>query len=170
MFAMRLRRCVRWTGLCALIWLPGCALLPEPAPREPQPVTVQTLDRSADCQTESRSAAVQFFADGVSFQRWQQQRGTRLSTGNAAAGEPLVLVEMGRRNTGGYFLTVDDAAVLDTDDILQLRGTWTRPGADRITTQIITSPCVLLAVPDAAYRGFRIVDQNNELRASLTLD
>lgn len=157
--------------LCASL-VTGCAMF-KPKPIEPEDLFVSELRRSVDCGTSSREARLQYFADAEAYTRWQatqSERASLLPDDELPADKALLLVEMGQRSTGGYYLKVGESAYLDRDRMLWLRGEWTSPGPDRMVTQMITSPCVLVAVPQRPYQGFRISDQDEELRASLTLD
>lgn len=149
----------------------GCALFKE-KPADPEDLFVTELHRSIDCGTPDRQAGLRYFSDAAALRDWldANEQSLGVSDADLPDGQALLLVEMGRRKTGGYFIKVSDSAYLDRDRMLWLQGTWTSPDPDRMVTQMISSPCVLLALPARDYRGFRISDQDKELRASLTLD
>ena len=157
--------------LC-LSLLAGCAMF-KPKPVEPEDLLVAELRRSVDCGTSSREARMRYFANADDYTAWQDTQSERASlmpSDQLPGDKALVLVEMGQRNSGGHYLKVGELAFLDRDRMLWLTGVWTTPGPDRMVTQMITSPCVLVAIPQRDYAGIRISDQDEELRASLTLD
>ena len=162
--------CVLAVACVAL--LAGCAML-KPKPAEPEDLLVSELRRSVDCGTTSREARLRYFADAEQYSTWQaaqSERASLMPSNKLPSDKALLLVEMGQRNSGGYYLKVGESAYLDRDRMLWLTGAWTAPGPDRMVTQMIPSPCVLVAIPPRDYKGFRISDQDEELRASLTLD
>lgn len=81
----------------------------------------------------------------------------------------VLLVEMGQRPTGGYRLGLIENSFAVRDGIALLSVDWQEPGADAMVTQVVTSPCLLLSVPRAAYREILVVDQHEQPRARLTL-
>lgn len=152
--------------------LAGCAMF-KPKPVEPEDLFVAELRRSVDCGTTGREARLRYFASADAYAQWQatqSERSNLMPSDKLPADKALLLVEMGQRNSGGHYLKVSESAYLDRDRMLWLTGEWTAPGPDRMVTQMITSPCVLVAIPARAYKGFRISDQDEELRASLTLN
>lgn len=167
--------CSRGAGVAAVLCvslLAGCAMF-KPKPVEPEDLMVAELRRSVDCGTSSREARLRYFAGADDYTAWQatqSERASLMPTEELPGDKALMLVEMGQRNSGGHYLKVGESAYLDRDRMLWLTGVWTTPGPDRMVTQMITSPCVLVAIPQRDYAGFRISDQDEELRASLTLD
>lgn len=132
-------------------------------------VRISEVRRSIHCGTGQRHAALSYFQSGTELMGWQADRGIDLVDRADLPDGPLLLVEMGQRNTGGYFIEPKPDATIDRDRVLWLAARWTAPDADRMVVQMLTSPCVLLSVPPRDYRGFRVIDQNEELRASLDL-
>lgn len=81
----------------------------------------------------------------------------------------VLLVEMGRRPTGGYRLALVEGSLAVRDGIAQLSVTWEEPDDDDVVTQVMTSPCLLVTLPRASYREIVVVDQRERQRAQLKL-
>ena len=126
-------------------------------------VEVSELARSAQCNTASESAAIQRFADAASLMAWQQQRGVALVTGSLPQG-PFALVEMGQRATGGYGLAISRLAGRRGDTLI-LKATFIAPPADAMSTEALTSPCVLVSLPADAGGSLELLDQAGNVRA-----
>lgn len=152
----------------ALACLGGCGLMKKIP--EPEDVRVSEIRRSIHCGTEQRHAALSYFPTPEDWIGWQAERGLEIVPPEKLPSGPLLLLEMGERRTGGYFIEPKTDATIDRDRVMWLAGEWIKPGKDRMVTQMLTSPCVLLSIPPRDYRGFRIIDQNEELRSSLDLD
>ena len=154
-------------SLCLLLSAAGCGLM-KTVP-EPEDVRISEVRRSIHCGTEQRHAALSYVPTPEDWLGWQADRGLQIVSADKLPDGPLLLLEMGQRRTGGYFIEPKPDATIDRDRVMWLAGEWTRPGKDRMVTQMLTSPCVLLSIPPRDYRGFRIIDQNEELRSSLDL-
>jgi hypothetical protein len=80
----------------------------------------------------------------------------------------VLLVAMGRKNTGGYTvdLAASDAEI--SDSILKLSVNWREPKKGMMVTQALTSPCMLLKVPKARFERIEVKDQSGATRLSGT--
>jgi hypothetical protein len=81
------------------------------------------------------------------------------------AKEGVVLVGMGSRPTAGYALTLsaDRAEVKDGVATIAVRFEEPAPGA--MLAQMLTSPCLLVALPREGLREVRVVDASGAVRA-----
>jgi hypothetical protein len=81
----------------------------------------------------------------------------------------IVLVSMGQQRTGGYVIELaqEDLAVSNDTALITVR--WREPEPGMMVTQVLTHPCVFLKVPRADYQLVRVVDQENKVRAELTM-
>lgn len=79
----------------------------------------------------------------------------------------VLLVEMGRRNTGGYRLSLVEPRLRLVGDRALVHVAWIDPGARAILTQVITSPCLLLEIPRAGFSSIQVVDQEGRVRATV---
>jgi hypothetical protein len=82
----------------------------------------------------------------------------------------LIYLHMGARQTGGFTLDLagDEAEVLNQSLIIPV--VWQMPPEDGLVPQVLTHPCLLLAVPRGAYKRIEVVDQGARTRLSFTLD
>lgn len=82
------------------------------------------------------------------LQAFRSLNGQMLSLDSASSldfqREHLLVVAMGRRNTGGYGLTLTDAAM--EGSTLAVTTRVRAPAPDSMVTQALTTPCVVLAV------------------------
>lgn len=81
----------------------------------------------------------------------------------------VLLLNMGKKPTGGYQLKLPEQTLVIKDDTAVLQVEWIEPSRGAMLTQVLTSPCLLVRMPLAGYRHIRVVDQNNVTRAQLSL-
>jgi hypothetical protein len=85
--------------------------------------------------------------------------------------EALVLIEMGRKTTGGYFLKLKSTKARVLDDTAQVELEWREPSPGDVVTQVLTSPCILIAFPkNGSYSRVQIFDQNGRVRLTVATD
>ena len=120
------------------------------------PDPVRELERGAHCSTPPADAgAVRIDSDGED---------------SAGVDTWRVRLSMGQRSTGGYAVRVaDPVPVSVTDGIAIVRVEWTTPAADAAVTQVLTRPCVEVAVP-SDYAGVRFIDEAGTLRGEAMRD
>nr|WP_252738133.1 protease complex subunit PrcB family protein [Marinobacter salexigens] len=70
------------------------------------------------------------------------------------AKEHLLFVTLGERPTSGYSLSLSSAQ--STTSTLQLAVTMRSPAPGTMTAQVITSPCVVVAVPARDWSQIRV--------------
>ncbi|WP_162932316.1 protease complex subunit PrcB family protein [Solimonas sp. K1W22B-7] len=125
-------------------------------------VEISEVARSYQCNSGSPETRISLMADGATVAAWQQQRGVDFGEARLPQG-PFALVEMGERNSGGYGLAISRLAGRRGDSLI-LRGTFVAPALGDITTEAITSPCVLISLPRDKYGSVEIIDQDGRLR------
>ncbi|HUP91125.1 MAG TPA: protease complex subunit PrcB family protein [Solimonas sp.] len=153
--------------LLVLLVLSGCAHMPDVTDwfsRE-NAVSVSEVRRAIICGTSGPEAQVTLFPDAAAVQAWELGRGLQMSAGTPLPATPFVLVEMGERSSAGYGLAVSRTAGRRGEDLI-LRATFLSPAPGRMTAQMITSPCVLVSIPQANYRAVEVIDQGGTLRAT----
>ncbi len=154
----------RVAGWCVAFLLAGCGTAGSWLAGA-EPLRVEEVGSSASCGIEATETTLQWFGSAAAVQAWQAQHGLSLLPGEGAAGS-YVLVSMGQRSSGGYGVTVSREAVV-RDGRVQLQGTFVAPGPGRMAIQMITSPCVLVWLPQGAWPGVDIRDQTGRVRASV---
>jgi hypothetical protein len=86
------------------------------------------------------------------------------------ATDAVILVAMGRKNTGGYALVPDNTSATVSNGVLKLSVQWREPKPGMIVTQALTSPCLLFQVPRGEYHRIEITDQAGVVRLQISLD
>ena len=125
-------------------------------------VEVSEVARSYQCNSEGQETRISLLPDAAAVAGWQQQRGVDLGGERLPQGR-FALVEMGERNSGGYGVAISRLAGRRGNTLI-LRGTFVAPGPNDMSTQAITSPCVLVSLPREGYETIEIVDQDGRLR------
>ncbi len=82
----------------------------------------------------------------------------------------ILLVSMGQQRSGGYAIKPAREELIITNGSAELAVHWQEPGPGMMVTQVITHPCIFLKVPRGQYRTLRIVDQDNKVRAELSVN
>ncbi len=126
---------------------------------------VREVGRSQLCSAEGEEARVQIFDSPAAVIAWQERTGIRLAEFKDLEVGRHALIEMGRRHSGGYGLAVSREARV-SGDRLMVYATFFAPAAGSMRAQMITSPCVLVYLPDGPYVGVEVYDQSGERRAS----
>ncbi|MHC4458783.1 MAG: protease complex subunit PrcB family protein [Planctomycetota bacterium] len=78
--------------------------------------------------------------------------------------ERVLLVTMGQRPTAGYQLDLIKPSVDIIADTASLHLVWIKPPPDAILPQVVTSPCILLALPKGNYSRIEVLDQTGRMR------
>ena len=82
----------------------------------------------------------------------------------------LLLVSMGQQRSAGFYLELLSPQAQLQDDRLHLMLAWHKPKPGQMTAQMITRPCLLLALPMSAYQGVQVYDQQQRLQFELELE
>ncbi|TJY59378.1 protease complex subunit PrcB family protein [Sinimarinibacterium sp. CAU 1509] len=130
-------------------------------------VSVDEVGRAQLCSDESDDAALQVFASGNAVAQWQQRTGIDLHPSALQPGR-YALIQMGQRHTGGYGIAVSGDATR-VDSVLKLYATFFAPAQGAMTTQMITSPCVLVQLPPGGYDTVEVYDQTGAVRAAASV-
>ena len=78
--------------------------------------------------------------------------------------EGVLLIAMGQRPSAGYALALADEVATASDGVLTVRVDWREPPPGYRRAQVMTSPCLLVAVPDAGFTRVRVVDREGRVR------
>lgn len=110
------------------------------------------------CSSDGPQARVSLFADREAVRAWQHGHNVELiGVDPLPAAGAYVLVEMGVRLTAGYGVAVSRQASV-SGGIVHLSATLFAPEPGQMTAQMVTSPCVLVALPAGNYRGVQLRD------------
>jgi hypothetical protein len=84
------------------------------------------------------------------------------------AREGVLWIGMGQKPTGGYRLDPAESGLEIRADTATLRVAWSTPPPDAVLAQVITHPCLLLALPKGGYSRIRIVDLSGRERLEIS--
>lgn len=129
-------------------------------------VQMAEVSRLQQCGTSGRESTLEVLAGPNAVIGWEAARGVKLTADSASLPQGLYAVaEMGERNTGGYALLVSrEGAVKDA--VLYLKASFMSPSVSGMASQVLTSPCTLVALPaNENFRSAVLVDQNGRERA-----
>lgn len=127
---------------------------------------VAELRRALLCGTQSEAPVVHLFDSVEALKAWDSGDRLQLDRVELPTDRSFVLLEQGRRQTGGYTVELRKTGEVTETGVLQLQADWLEPAPDRMVTQIITSLCVLAAVAPQPYTRVEVRDSQDQLRAS----
>ena len=143
--------------------LAGCCLA-QGAARDVS-LDVREVAHSAYCNTAGDAPAVLLLDGPQAVMNWQREHSVALAEAEPLAPAPYAIVEHGARRTGGYGVTVARPAALRGGQLV-LQATFSAPPPGAMTTQALSSPCVLVQLPPGRYTGVEVRDAAGALRAS----
>jgi hypothetical protein len=83
--------------------------------------------------------------------------------------EQVIQINMGLKRTGGYSLALTEDGTILEDNWANIGLRWNIPPKGAMLTQVLTSPCLLVAIPKQEYAGIRVVDQTGKIRLQMSL-
>jgi hypothetical protein len=96
-------------------------------------------------------------------------RHSALMSGDLASAfnsERVFIISMGLHPTAGYSLSLAHARARLDHGVATIPLTWHEPAPGAITAQVITQPCLIVALEKRQYTGVRVVDQSGVERAA----
>lgn len=162
-----------WGGVVVAVALLALACKTSGTPATP---AIQRLYSSAHCNSGSTEASAAWINERAALIAvYQRIRGHIL--GDAASPPEVnfqqtavLLIEMGRRNTGGYGLRLASRQLDIVGEAARVRVDWNRPAADGVTAQVLTSPCLMLQIPRGRYSSVQVVDQTGRVRVAVPVE
>lgn len=82
--------------------------------------------------------------------------------------EGIVLIEMGVRSTAGYALELASPVLTIRSETAILTVNRIEPGPGAMLAQVVTSPCLLVAVPRASIEKVRVVDGESRVAGEVS--
>ncbi len=156
----------------AVLLLGACKEAPV-APSRASTVPVVPVYSGLDCGRAADTAAVTWLGDKQALEQ-VMSRMRRHSLGAEPVPEVdfsrrgLVLIELGRRPTAGWQLSLSSQRMIkDKGDGLIIFSV-DRPIGD-YAAQVVTSPCLMVAVPRGDYKAIRAQSSDNAIRVSTPL-
>lgn len=159
-----------WMLSVLVALLSGCAKIPGMSSVgdffvSKQTVTVTELGRSAHCNAQTADPHLELFPHGDALKSWATKHGVDFYYEKLPGSGWLAVVGTGQRSTAGHALAVSRQAQLQGAH-LTLRATFIAPREGQMAAQVLTSPCVLVALPDADIRVVELQDQTGQVRAT----
>lgn len=159
----------RWHAMWAmvLVVMVGCAQ-PSVKAAGDATVSIATLASQGQCGSQNRPT-VRWIADAGEWRDLHARINSQWMNPPPPPTvdfprEGVLLIAMGQRSSAGYGLTLADKVAVVRDGVLTVRVDWREPLPDRLRAQVMTSPCLLVAVPDAGFTRIEVVDQEGRLR------
>jgi hypothetical protein len=155
-----------WMTLMTVLALgAGCA---QPEPDQNTTLLVRSLYSDSQCGGLERPTVV-WIADAAAWRSWHGRiTSARLPAPPAPAvdfsREGGLLLAMGSRSTAGYALSLAEESAIVRNGVLTVRVDWHEPPPGALLAQVMTSPCLLVKVPEATFDRVRAVDRQNRLR------
>jgi hypothetical protein len=153
---------MRVAGLILVLsTLIGCtSAAPPPADNtttEPPTMSWRTLQNGGYGALQERVPRIKISTDTASYAHdWEALVGSGTSPAVDFTKESVIFIMAGRRNTGGYAVQAEDATV--TGDVATVRVRSVEPPSGGVTTQVITSPFVVIAVSHPGIASARWID------------
>jgi len=156
-----------YCGLCA------CTHTPAVDSTEGTPIPLRILYQGALCGGNRPSPSVTLVAGSDQLKRiFIESKGRMLGQSPRTPAvdfdaEHVVDIQMGQKPTGGYGIELAEphATLNDGEALIRLR--WIEPAPGAIVTQILTSPCLVVALPKGAYEKIAITDENGKVRKKI---
>lgn len=73
-----------------------------------------------------------------------------------------LLISMGQKPSGGYAVSLRESTANVKRGTAQIAIDWVEPIPGVFTTQMLTSPCLLVSLPKGDYQKLEVVDQYNK--------
>lgn len=170
-------RGIRFIPFLAPLLLAACAggesAVPGPAgehARPSSPVTADTVYLGLHCGPRDSSPAVSWIGNETDYtalhQRLDGHAMERVGDFPAVDFDQrgVVVVELGRRPTTGYSLSLKTPQVaIDADGTATLEVEVREPAADRVTAPMLTHPCLVASLPRESLDRLRVVDGSGKL-------
>jgi hypothetical protein len=81
----------------------------------------------------------------------------------------VLLVEMGKKPTGGYRLDLDKRPAIVSDGKVAVTLSWIEPSPGVLLPQFLTSPWILIALYRGDYSLINVLDQNGRVRVQVSV-
>jgi len=156
--------------LLALGGLIGCNTVEEPA-QGGGPTSVRQLLASQHCGSATIAQAT-WLTDASAFRsQWSRMHAGLVEP----PAEPkldftrdaVLLLEMGSRPTAGFGLRLAATQLIHDGDLQVVSIEWREPPPGSMAAQVLTSPCLVLALPAAMHGRIEVRDQDGDARFAL---
>jgi len=155
-----------WPRLAAalLCVLDACGSPPERLLPGSAPIEVTEVRRLVSCNSDGPQTHLYLLADRDAVWAWEHARRVDLiGVDPLPTAGAYVLVEMGVQQGGGYGLAISRRAQIDNGLVITLSASLLTPDSSQAATLAVTSPCVLVALPQGTYHGVDLRDPSGNL-------
>lgn len=153
-------------AMLAMLALPGCAGITSAGSEAITPV--ETLYTSSQCGGLDQPEVVWIADAGTWRQRYAQMMSLQITPPLLPvvdfSRDGVLLIAMGQQTTGGYGLSLSGTTATVQDGVLTMRVEWREPRPGYAQTQVMTSPCLVVKLPEGAFSRIRVVDQAGQVR------
>lgn len=167
---MSMRLFQRIITLLSLFVISGC-LASNADPEMKYTINVETLYSDSNCGNNSNQAfATLINSQDQFYQTWQSLHSMRLGGKFPVAPKVdftthnVLLIQMGRKNSGGYRLELAHTTATLKDKIAIIHIDWIEPKEGSFVIQALTSPCLLLKIERGDYQTIQVRDKSGKLR------
>jgi hypothetical protein len=151
-------------NLAALVCLLLTACAVQDADEHAREVGVRTLTSGLQCGKSKGATIVELDSiEELDAQQFALLPDDMASTFNS---ERVFVISMGLRPTAGYRLSLAHARARLDHGVVTIPVIWHEPAPGAITAQVITQPCLVVALEKRHYTGVRVVDQSGVERAA----
>jgi hypothetical protein len=159
-----------------ILWLSGCGFQ-TPAALDAKTLPLRVLYRNTHCGAPCDQPTGAWIAGPRAYQRLY--RGLRQPHVGGAERHPppvnfsreaVLWICMGRKPTGGYGLAPAENELTVSAGTATLRLDWSTPAPGAVLAQVVTRPCLVLAVPKGEYSRVRVLDRTGRLRLEIPVN
>lgn len=102
-------------------------------------------------------AGAKVLASGGDYRAFRERRSLQATPGFPWDGRWLLALSMGRQPTAGYRLALAEARIgYISGDEARIRVRWQEPDPEGVRAQVVTRPCLLVALPSLGVARLRV--------------
>ena len=141
----------------------------------PATVEVALLARSSQCWNDVVEPSVALITGSDAYKSAYDQTRRHILGGTDYLPEvdftrsSVVAVYMGKYSTAGYQLDLAAEVAEVSEHELTVLVSWVEPPVDALVAQVMTSPCLLISIPNGDYSAIHVLDAGGRIRASTRL-
>lgn len=159
-------------ALCLSALLSSCAATGAGSdqPNASQNGELSLVHGGSQCGSNGAEPRVTWVDDAVSFKRIIVRANAKSGRERAVPGmdfqqHGVVWISMGDKPSAGYRINSDGSTFIQ-DEALNVPVDWAEPAPGYVQAQVLTSPCLLIAVPRGNFTAINVIDQNGKTRIS----
>lgn len=156
--------------LLACTALVGCNTVDKDSP-DSADASVRKLLASPYCDSNAPQRASWVDDEQALRMHWTRLHGHRVEPPLVPAldfaVETVVLLEMGSRPSAGFVLDLATTRLVQDSGDHVVAISWQEPAPGAVVAQVLTSPCLMIAIPSSISGPIEVRDQHGEMRYSL---